>query len=80
MSRFADAAYEWLLKYAPGRPVTTDELSAGLVAARPDLATASENRKTPRNTLMRDIRLDKAGRFRVAERRVALVDVDARKT
>ncbi len=73
MSRLAAAAYEWLLEHAPSRSVSTDELWAGLQVSRPELTAVGERRKTPRNTLMRDMRLDKAGRFRVADRQVTLL-------
>lgn len=72
MSRYADAAYAWLKENAPDRDVTSNELWHGLNQARPDLTTPGEHRKTPRTTLMRDLRKDPANRFVVGERKVRI--------
>ncbi len=72
MSRYADAAYTWLLQRAKTREVTTEELWRGLKSCRPDLTTTSETRKTPRTTLMRDLRKDVEKRFVIGNRRVIL--------
>lgn len=63
MSRFADAAYEWLKLHAPVEKVPSRRLWDGLCEMVPHLTTPSETRKTPYNTLMRDIRLDAERRF-----------------
>jgi hypothetical protein len=65
MSRLADAAYEWLRSNAPHRQVPSRELWEGLKSTHPELTASSEHRKTPYNTLMRDMRLDATGRFTV---------------
>ena len=69
MSRFSDAAYSWMQKNKKAE-VSTDELWSGLSKAHPELTTASEKRKTPRTTCMRDLRKDE--RFEVGNRRVAV--------
>jgi hypothetical protein len=63
MSRFADAAFSWLQEHALERKVTTRELWDGLCLADPELTAASEKRKTPYSTFLRDIRLDSKHRF-----------------
>lgn len=63
MSRLSDAAYEWLLKNAPQRQVKTEELWRGVQKAHPDITAITPTRKTPRTTLMRDIRRDRQQRF-----------------
>lgn len=73
-SRFVTAAAAWLTKYAPNKAVSTDELWRGLEASNPELTTASEQRKTPRTTCMRDLRTDKSKRFFVDKRTVRLVN------
>jgi hypothetical protein len=65
MSRLANAAYDWLLKNAPPEGVTTTALWDGMLEAFPALTAASEDRKTPRNTLIRDMRVDRFDRFDV---------------
>ena len=72
MSKLADAAYSWLLENAGDRAVPSADLWKGLQKAFPALTTASEHRKTPRTTLMRDLRVDKAKRFIVESRTVKL--------
>jgi len=69
-TRFADAAFAWMTG-TKQKDVSSNELWAGLQEARPDLTAKSDGRKTPRTTLMRDLRKD--GRFEVGNRRVALV-------
>lgn len=71
-SRFADAVYEWLKSHAPNKAVPTNELWQALEKTHPELTTATEKRKTPRTTCMRDLRVDKAKRFIVANRMVRL--------
>lgn len=68
-SRFADAAYAYM-KSVKQTEVFSNELWAAMLVARPDLTTKSETRKTPRTTMMRDLRKDE--RFVVGSRRVAL--------
>jgi hypothetical protein len=63
MSKLSDAAYEWLKKTSAGRPVSTKQLWEGLREEYPELTVVTESRKTPRTTLMRDIRLDRRKRF-----------------
>ena len=65
MSRFADAAYEWLMKNAPLEGTTTKLLWEGLHVTVPELTAVSERRKTPYNTLIRDMRLDRFDRFHI---------------
>lgn len=69
-SRFAVAAEAWLKANSPTRSVTTEELWSGLCDANPLLTAASEGRKTPRTTCMRDLRND--GAFEVGGRKVRL--------
>ena len=69
-SKFARAAEEWLRKHAPDRMVATDEFWAGMCATYPELTAASEQRKTPRWSCMRDLRCDPA--FRVARGKISL--------
>lgn len=80
MSRLSDAAYDWLARYAPADAVSSDELWAGLRREFPELTAVSERRKTPRTTLMRDLRIDKKRRFEVGNRRVALTVAKPMKT
>jgi hypothetical protein len=72
VSRFADAAYEWLLAHAPPEGTTTKEMWEGLELTVPELTTPSDKRKTPYNTLIRDMRLDRFGRFEIDHGRVKL--------
>lgn len=72
MSRYADAAYEWLKKNSPDKPVSTDALWHGMRETYPDLTAVLSTRKTPRTTLMRDIRVDKQKRFIISLRTVRL--------
>jgi hypothetical protein len=59
----ADAAFEWLSKNSPKSVVTRRALWEGLRREYPELTASTPTRKTPRATLMRDIRLDKKQRF-----------------
>jgi hypothetical protein len=69
MSRFSDAAFTWMRSQR--RSVATSaDLWQGLEVDRPDLATKTETRKTPRATLMRDLRKDP--RFVVGGGKIAL--------
>lgn len=70
-SKFANAAYHWL-KNNGQNEVSTDELWRGIQSAYPELTRVSDQRKTPRTTLMRDLRKDKEQRFILGKRRVAL--------
>jgi len=63
----ADAAFRWLSKNAPRGTVSRKALWEGLCRDHPELTTPSPTRKTPRATLMRDIRQDKQRRF-IADR------------
>lgn len=72
MSKYADAAFAWIKKNAPGGEVSTEELWTGLQSAHPELTEVREDRKTPRTTLMRDLRKDRLARFIVGGRRVKL--------
>ncbi len=69
-SKFADAAETWMKKHARGKTISSDELWIGLSQADPVLCAASENRKTPRTTCMRDLRKD--DRFEVGDRKIRL--------
>jgi hypothetical protein len=69
VSKMSEAAFAWMEKYHH-RDVSSDELWRGLQAERPDLATKTPARKTPRTTCMRDLRKDT--RFVVAGGRVML--------
>jgi hypothetical protein len=71
-SKFATAAHDWLQHNAKGKTVTTDELWDGLTKQHPDLTAATEQRKTPRTTCMRDLRKDAA--FEIGDRKVKLAD------
>ena len=71
-SRMADAAYTWMKKHAQKDGVSTDELWKGMQQSYPELTAVSERRKTPRTTLMRDLRKDRDQRFVVQSRRVRL--------
>jgi hypothetical protein len=69
-AKFAIAAEEWLRKNAVEKAITTKEFWEGLSKAYPDLTTASEARKTPKATCMRDLRKD--GAFEVGGGTIAL--------
>lgn len=71
-SKMANAAYEWLKKHGGKEGVSTEELWRGMQEAYPDVTAISERRKTPRTTLMRDLRKDGDQRFVVGNRRVKL--------
>ena len=71
-SKFADAAERWMKKHASGKTVSSDELWNGLIQSDPELCAASESRKTPRTTCMRDLRKD--SRFEVGDRKIRLRD------
>lgn len=71
-SKMADAAYEWLKKHGGRDGVSTDDLWSGMQETYPELTAISETRKTPRTTLMRDLRKDRNNRFVVGNRRVKL--------
>lgn len=70
MTKFGSAAFTWMKQHKKA-DVSTNELWQGLCETNPELTTASEMRKTPRTTCMRDLRKD--GRFVVGNRRVSLV-------
>lgn len=69
MSRYSDAVFE-LLRDKHVREVSSKDLWHLLSAARPDLTAATANRKTPRATVMRDLRKD--ARFTVARGNIAI--------
>jgi hypothetical protein len=69
-SKFAVAAEEWLRLNARSRAVSSKELWDALCLQHPELTTASDRRKTPRATCMRDLRFDAA--FEVGNGKVAL--------
>lgn len=71
MSRFADAVYVWMLS-ASRREATSNELWAALSETNPELTAVRNNRRTPRTTMMRDLRED--DRFIVGNRKIALRD------
>ena len=71
-SRMADAAYTWMKNHAQKDGVSTDDLWKGMQQSYPELTAVSEHRKTPRTTLMRDLRKDGGQRFVVQNRRVRL--------
>lgn len=73
LSKLSDAAYQWLKKNAAPEGATSNELWVGMQADYPQLTEITENRKTPRNTLMRDMRLDERGRFRKEAGRIKIV-------
>jgi hypothetical protein len=72
MSRLADAAFDWLRQHGNPSGVSSDDLWAGMEAAYPELTAVTPTRRTPRTTLMRDLRKDRAQRFVVGGRRVSL--------
>ncbi len=57
MTRFGEAVYAWM-KREKKRSATSDEVWAALAEIDPALTTKSETRKTPRTTMMRDLRKD----------------------
>lgn len=57
-SRFAIAAEAWFKERGKTDPVTTREFWDGLSQASPELTNASQTRKTPKATCMRDLRKD----------------------
>lgn len=73
MSKLADAAFEWMKLNAAPEGVSSKDLWEGLRAAYPDLTQVSPTRKTPRNTLIRDLRLDAWGRFKVEKGMIKLL-------
>ena len=72
MSKLSDAAYELLQKHSGKDGISSDELWIEMKERYPDLCAIRPDRKTPRTTLMRDLRKDKKERFVVANRRVKL--------
>ena len=71
MSRFGDAVYDLMLR-DNRREISSSELWSALSKVRPDLTAVGERRKTPRGTMMRDLRKD--NRFTVRDRTVRLSD------
>jgi transcriptional regulator of acetoin/glycerol metabolism len=71
MSKFSDATYAWM-KRSKTRDISSDDLWAALQKSNPELTAVSEKRKTPRTTMMRDLRKDQ--RFVVGNRRVSLAE------
>ena len=76
MSKLADAAFAWLQLYAPREGVSTKTLWDEMQKTCPELTAVSEVRKTPRNTLIRDMRLDPWERFEVNQGHVKLLKPD----
>jgi len=72
MSRLSDAAYEWMRANSPTASVSSEELWRGVSARYPQLTEITPTRKTPRTTLMRDLRKDVKRRFVVGGRKVGL--------
>jgi hypothetical protein len=73
VSKIADAAFEWLTLHAPPSGVSTKTLWESMQEAYPELTSRTETRKTPRNTLIRDMRLDAWGRFEILNGHVRLI-------
>jgi hypothetical protein len=69
MSKFGDAAFQWMRKHEHVS-ITSEELWLGLCRAEPALTQKTPTRKTPRGTCMRDLRKD--SRFKVGNRMVSL--------
>jgi hypothetical protein len=69
MSKFGDATYSWMT-HSGTQEVSSNDLWAALEHSHPELTTVSEKRKTPRTTMMRDLRADR--RFVVSNRRITL--------
>jgi hypothetical protein len=58
------------MKRSKTREISSEDLWGALQKSNPELTAVSESRKTPRTTMMRDLRKD--GRFVVGNRRVSL--------
>lgn len=71
-SRFANAAFIWLMANSPSKAVSSEDLWKGLQKSDPTLTAVSDKRKTPRTTCMRDLRHDSQQRFIVNNRTIAL--------
>lgn len=69
MSKFSNAVYE-LMKGRNIKEISSDDLWTALKTAHPELTAVTDRRKTPRTTMMRDLRKD--SRFSVGGRRVSL--------
>ena len=74
MSHFADLAHKWLCEHAPDKKLSSKEFWAGMCATDPEMTTPTEKRKTPYNTLIRDMRQDSKRRFLVVGGFVSLAD------
>ena len=72
MSKLADAAFQWMQRHHPEEDVANTTLWHGLCEEFPELTATSESRKTPRATLMRDLRHDKKARFVVGSGRLRI--------
>jgi hypothetical protein len=68
-SKFAAAAEEWF-RNEDLTSASASELWSGLSRSRPDITAASDSRKTPRATCMRDLRKDP--QFDVAAGKISL--------
>jgi hypothetical protein len=71
MSKFGDAVFVWMTR-ANKRAATSKEIWDELGRSRPELVVVSGTRKTPRTTMMRDLRKD--SRFVVGGGTVALAN------
>lgn len=70
-SRFADAAYA-VMQQREKREMTSQELWEALDQVDPTLTEKTSRRKTPRTTMMRDLRKD--ARFLVGGGRITLCE------
>jgi hypothetical protein len=70
MSRFGDAAFQWMRSQGL-QSTSSSALWDGLQVYSPELTATSERRKTPRATCMRDLRKDR--RFSVEAGVISLV-------
>ncbi len=70
MTKFGRAVHDWMTAEKK-RTATSNEIWATLERLDPELTAKTETRKTPRTTMMRDLRKD--GRFEVADGRVSLL-------
>ena len=69
-SRFIEPAKAWLSKHAGGKPMSTKAFWEGFCRDHPELTEATEKRKTPKATCMRDLRYNDA--FEVGGGRISL--------
>ncbi len=67
---FVIIAEAYLRQHAPNKTITTNDFWRGLSAEHPELCSITPNRKTPRQSCLRDLRSDPA--FQVGDRKIAL--------